>query len=142
MKKILSLFDEKLVRFIIVGLINTLVGTAIMYGLYNIAGCSYWVSSGANYFFTSILSFFLNRKFTFRYKEMSWKVVLRFALNIAVCYFIAYRVAKPLTLLILQNASEKVRDNVAMLVGMILFTGLNYLSQRLFVFRKRDEDEV
>ena len=48
-KKILSLVDQKLLRFIIVGCINTVVGTAIMFGLYNLASCSYWVSSAANY---------------------------------------------------------------------------------------------
>ena len=35
-KKILSLVDQKLLRFIIVGCINTVVGTAIMFGLYNL----------------------------------------------------------------------------------------------------------
>ena len=40
-KKILSLVDQKLLRFIIVGCINTVVGTAIMFGLYNLASCSY-----------------------------------------------------------------------------------------------------
>ena len=40
MKKILSLFDAKLLRFLIVGVINTIVGTAIMFGLYNLAHCS------------------------------------------------------------------------------------------------------
>ena len=66
MKKILSLFDAKLLRFLIVGVINTLVGSAIMFGLYNLAHCTYWASSAANYVLTSILSFFLNKYFTFK----------------------------------------------------------------------------
>ena len=85
-KKILSLVDQKLLRFIIVGCINTVVGTAIMFGLYNLASCSYWVSSAANYILTSILSFFLNKYFTFQNKERSWKQVAKFIINIAVCY--------------------------------------------------------
>ena len=36
MKKLLSLIDAKLLRFLIVGVINTLVGMAIMFGLYNL----------------------------------------------------------------------------------------------------------
>ena len=32
------------------------------------------------------------------------------------------------------------RDNVAMLVGMCLFVGLNYLSQRFFAFREKPKD--
>ena len=39
-KKILSLVDQKLVRCIIVGCINTVVGTAIMFCLYNVRSCS------------------------------------------------------------------------------------------------------
>ena len=130
MKQLKNLFDEKLLKFILVGVVNTLVGMAIMFGLYNLAHCSYWVSSAANYILTSIL-----RYFTFKNKERSWKQVLRFAVNIAVCYGLAYGIAKPLCLQLLGNASVAVRDNVSMLVGMCLFTGLNYLGQRLFAFR-------
>ena len=135
MKQLKNLFDEKLLKFILVGVVNTLVGMAIMFGLYNLAHCSYWVSSAANYILTSILSYFLNKYFTFKNKERSWKQVLRFVVNIAVCYGLAYGIAKPLGLQLLGNASVAVRDNVSMLVGMCLFTGLNYLGQRLFAFR-------
>lgn len=53
--------DEKnsrwtLVRFVMVGVINTVVGTAIMFGLYNLAHCSYWVSSASNYIFNEPFS--------------------------------------------------------------------------------------
>ena len=139
MKKFLSLFDAKLLRFLIVGVINTLVGMAIMFGLYNLAGCTYWVSSAANYILTSILSFFLNKYFTFKNKEQSLSQVLRFVINIAVCYLAAYGIAKPLCLRLMANASVSLRDNVSMLVGMVLFTGLNYLGQRLFAFRESEE---
>lgn len=135
MKQLKNLFDEKLLKFILVGVVNTLVGMAIMFGLYNLAHCSYWVSSAANYILTSILSYFLNKYFTFKNKERSWKQVLRFVVNIAVCYGLAYGIANPLCLQLLGNASVAVRDNVSMLVGMCLFTGLNYLGQRLFAFR-------
>ena len=35
------------------------------------------------------------------------------------------------------NARQSVRDNVSLFVGMVLFTGLNYLGQRLFAFREQ-----
>jgi len=105
-KKILSLVDQKLLRFIIVGCINTVVGTAIMFGLYNLASCSYWVSSAANYILTSILSFFLNKYFTFQNKERSWKQVAKFIINIAVCYVLAYGIAKPVVMYILSGAGQ------------------------------------
>ena len=136
-EKIRAFFDPSMIRFIIVGVINTLVGSAIMFGLRNLAGCSYWLSSAANYTLTSILSFFLNKKFTFRNQERSWWQVLRFAANIAVCYLLAYSIAKPLVRQILSGLSEKAGDNISMLVGMCLFTALNYCGQRFFAFRER-----
>ena len=140
MKKLLKkLLDPSLFRFLVVGCINTAVGSAIMFGLYNLAGCSYWFSSAANYVLTSILSFFLNKHFTFRSRSYSLAEVLRFAVNIAVCSLIAYGAAKPLIRWLLSGASQSVRDNVSMLVGMVLFTGCNYLGQRFFAFRTPSE---
>ena len=137
MNRLTGLIDQKLAKVLVVGVINTLVGTAIMFGLYNLAHCSYWVSSAANYILTSILSFFLNKYFTFGSKEKSAAEVLRFAVNIAVCYLLAYGIAKPLCLAALAGASAAVRDNVSMFVGMCLFTGFNYLGQRFFAFKQK-----
>lgn len=131
-----KLWESSLIRFGLVGLVNTLVGTAIMFGLYNVLHCTYWQSSFANYFLTSILSFFLNKYFTFRSKQRSWKEVARFAINIAVCYVLAYGISKPLMLWLLADRSQQFRENVAMVGGMVLFVCLNYLGQRFFAFRK------
>ena len=60
-------------------------------------------------------------------------------LNIAVCYFVAYGLAKPLVTAVLDNAGEDLRDAVAMLAGMVIFTGLNYLGQRFFAFKRTND---
>lgn len=130
-----DLVDIKLLRFCIVGLINTFIGMAIMFGLYNLAGWSYWLSTLTNYVLTSILSYVLNKKFTFGHKGDVAGSAIRFAVNIAVCYVIAYGVAKPLMYSLLSGHTVKLRENAAMLVGMVLFTGLNYIGQRSFAFR-------
>lgn len=134
MNKLRGLIDRKFAKFLLVGTINTLVGTAIMFGLYNLAHCTYWVSSGVNYILTSILSFFLNKYFTFGSREKSAGEVVRSAVNIAVCYLLAYGIAKPLCVAVLAGASPAIRDNVSMLFGMCLFTVFNYLGQRFFAF--------
>lgn len=134
-----SLWNSSLIRFGLVGLLNTLVGTTIMFVLYNKLHCTYWQSSFANYLFGSILSFFLNKYFTFRSKRRSWKEVVRFVINIAVCYVLAYGISKPLMLYLLADRSQQFRENVAMLGGMVLFVCLNYLGQRFFAFRKDKE---
>lgn len=126
-------------RFVVVGIINTLVGCGLMFALYNLAGWGYWPSSLANYILTSILSYILNKKYTFRHNGDVGGSALRFAINIGVCYLLAYGMAKPLMLQLLSDAGQAVQENTAMLVGMVLFTGFNYLGQRLFAFRKSDE---
>ena len=61
--KVFKLIDRTLLKFVVVGVINTLFGSAVMFAMYNLLGCSYWVSSAANYIFGSILSFFLNKHY-------------------------------------------------------------------------------
>ena len=121
------------------GVANTLFGAAVMFLCYNLLGWGYWLSSALNYILGSILSFFLNKHFTFRNQEKGFRVVGRFVLNIAVCYLIAYGAARPLVYRLLSGAPENIRDNGAMLCGVGLFVILNYLGQRFFAFRRRDE---
>lgn len=143
MKKLFNkLFDKVFLRYVLVGGINTLFGTSVMFICYNVFGLSYWPSTAANYILGSILSYFLNSRFTFKEVPRSRGAVLRFALNIAVCYVIAYRIAQPLAHYVLSGAAEKVRDNCAMLVGMGLYVGLNYLGQRFFAFRNTDNENT
>ncbi len=125
-----SLFDKKFWKFILVGVINTAFGYAIMFGFYNLLGCGYWFSSAANYILASILSYFLNKYFTFK----SSGSILLFAFNIACCYLIAYGLAKPLMRWALSAFSTNLQENIAMLLGSCIFVGLNYLTQRFITF--------
>lgn len=131
-----KLIDRTVPRFLLVGVINTLVGCGTMFLLYNLAHCSYWVSSAANYVVGGTVSFFLNKYFTFRRRGWSWGQVGRFAVNVAVCYLLAYGLAKPAALRLLAKQPAGVQENAAMLAGMCLYTALNYLGQRFFAFRK------
>lgn len=145
MDKLKKIFDPTFFRFIVVGVINTLVGYGVMFGLYNLAGLhrwgdtGYWISSAANYVVGSIVSFFLNKHFTFRNQEKGAGVVLRFVLNISVCYLLAYGLAKPAVSWALggMGLSEQLQGNLTMLFGSGLFVLLNYFGQRFFAFKTR-----
>ncbi len=130
-----KLFDKTVIKFLIVGVINTLVGTGVMFLLYNLAHLPYWPSVCANYLCGGIVSYFLNKYFTFQNKDRSWAQVGRFVATVAVCMVIAYGLAKPAVRWALSGAGATVQDNVAMVVGMCLYTGLNYLGQRFFAFK-------
>ncbi len=132
-------FDASLWKFLLVGVVNTLFGSAIMFVFYNIFGIPYWISTASNYVFGSILSYFLNKYFTFKSKNTTVSGVVKFIVNVSICYLIAYGGAKQLVLFIFDSYSTKLKDNIAMLVGMVAFTFLNYCGQRFFVFRKNNE---
>ena len=131
----ISLIDRKTIKFIFVGILNTLVGTGVMFFSYNILGLGYWISSALNYIIGSILSYFLNKYFTFKSKRNGIGSILRFVINISLCYFIAYGIAKPVVAHILSGYSYVIRDNISMLFGMGLFVVLNYIGQRYIVFK-------
>ena len=133
-----KLIDKTTIKFLIVGVINTLVGTSVMFLAYNILGLGYWISSAANYIVGSTVSYFLNKYFTFQNKEKSFRMIVKFVVNISICYLLAYGLAKPLIHSILSGWPLNIRDNAAMLAGMCLFVGLNYLGQRFLVFRKSE----
>lgn len=132
--------DIKTLKFLAVGVLNTLVGAGIMFLLYNLLHVSYWLSSAANYVVGCIIGYFLNKYWTFGYKRRSWKTVLKYVLCVAVCYGIAYGGARPLFRLIFSSASKSVQENAAMLAGMVIYTVLNYLGQRFFAFTHRKKD--
>ena len=143
--KLKKIFDPTFFRFIVVGCINTLVGYGVMFGLYNLAGfhrmgdTGYWISSAANYVVGSVVSFFLNKYFTFRSREKGAGVVIRFVVNITVCYLLAYGLAKPAVGWALggMGLSEQLRGNLTMLAGSGLFVMLNYFGQRFFAFKTK-----
>jgi putative flippase GtrA len=128
-------FDHVFFKFILVGILNTITGSAIMFVLYNLAGFGYWVSSLLNCGIASVLSFFLNKYFTFGVKDWSLRMVIFFSLVIAVSYVTAYGIAKPFMYWLLWDFDGRVRDNAAMLTGMGFFTAINYLGQRWIAFK-------
>lgn len=147
--KLRSLIDEKAWKFLLVGILNTLVGNGLSFLLLNLLDWNSMhlevyavtISSAVSTVLASIMSYFLNRYFTFQYKGKDKTVLLRFALNIAVCYALAYGLGAPLMERILSGQSSLIQKNGAMLFGMCLFVGFNYIGQRYFTFREKKEDK-
>lgn len=159
-EKIKEVFDKKFGIFLIIGVINTIVGFGIQFLLYNLINwepvnqaaisslpdsvymiakdTGYWVSTALNYILASILSYHLNKRFTFKYKGDTGKSALRFALSISVCYLIANGIAKPLISYVMSGFGEQMQGNMAMLLGGGLFVILNYFGQRFFAFRETE----
>ncbi len=132
-------FIMEVIHFGMVGVINTLMGWVIMAVLYNLIHMNYWLSSGISYFIGSVFSYHANGKLTFKVENRDKWLPWRFAVNIIVCYLIAFSVAQPVVTKILssgQGVSKALIDNIAMLLGMCLFIVMNFFGQKFFVFRK------
>lgn len=130
--------NKTFMKFVMVGVINTIVGTTIMFVFYNVFHLNYWISSASNYFFGSIVSYILNKYFTFNYHEKGWASLWRFTLNILVCYLLAYGIAKPVIKWILTGTSVTIQENISMVLGMCLFVVFNFLGQRFFAFKSKE----
>ena len=150
MNKLKTFFDIKFFKFILVGLLNTAVGEGVILLLLHLAGWKHfsWGAGMAAFVGTvvgSVVSYFLNKYFTFKNTEKGWKPVFRFALNIAVCYVIAYVVVSPLVtwictangLTMFGWSVKKFAGNAALLVGACTFVACNYVGQRFFAFKEK-----
>lgn len=135
-----KIVDKIAFKFILVGIINTFLGSGIMFLMYNLLEVNYWYSSMANYIIGSIVSYFLNKYYTFQYKKRDKYVIIKFIINILFCYIISYGAIKKLILYIfLKEASIKTLENISMFLGMSIFIILNYLGQKFYVFNNYEK---
>ncbi|MBS6216244.1 MAG: GtrA family protein [Clostridiales bacterium] len=128
--------DASIWKFLLVGVGNTLLSMVLMFAL---EGLGYWPSTAIAYVAGAVMSFFLNRSFTFRSQETMGRSAVKFALNVAVCYLAAYGIAQPVMELLPQPVFVPAIwwERLTKLVGMGLYTVLNYFGQRFFAFRKQ-----
>lgn len=131
---------RELLAFGVVGVINTVIGTSVMFLAYNFFKWGYWPSTALNYIVGSLFSYFANKRFTFKSDSKSVYEILRFVLNIVVCYIIAYSLAVPFVEKILAclkvEFAKNITEQLAMLCGMVIFVLINFLGQKIFVFQR------
>ena len=135
------LLEPSLRWFLLIGLGNTVLSLAIQLGLYSWARLGYWASSALAFVIASLSSFYFNRKYSFRSRGAVGRDALRFAVNIAVCYLLAYGAAQPLMERVIPWLGwgwlVRWQGQITLVAGNGLFTCLNYFGQRCFAFRER-----
>lgn len=123
------MIDKTFIRFVIVGLANTLIGYTIIMILFHLIGLSYSLSYFLSYLVGIIISFFLNRHFVFfsqndKRKEFI-KFLIAFALSYSVSYFGLYLIME----------YQLLHANIAFFAGMVIYSTLFYLLNRYITFR-------
>lgn len=131
-----KIIDKSFFLFLLVGISNTLLSAVLMFAL---EGLGYWPSTAIAYILGAVLSFFLNKKYTFKNNDTVLKSALRFGLNIIMCYILAFFLAQPIAdkLLSFLNVTPIWQERLTKLFGMGLYTLINYFGQRFFAFKNR-----
>ncbi|MGG5253193.1 GtrA family protein [Neobacillus sp. SM06] len=141
------MLQHSFVRFLLVGVVNTIVGLSAMYFFLHGLSFSYWTATFIGNSVGAVVSYFLNRTFTFKSSTAVGKSMFRFVAVILACYFLSYYLGEKLAIIVLQQLpliSDKYAADAAVLVGTGIYTISNYLGQRMFVFgeNKRDRPQM
>ncbi len=146
-KKLFNFFwDKSLFIFLIIGGLNTvisMVGSQLLLVPFTAAFGSvfgYWGSTSIMFILCSIPSFYFNRKYSFESKAPLVPSIVRFSTVIAVCYLLAFGFSSYVTPVIVNALGSAFNSTlisrIAMILGQVVFTTLNYVGQRLWAFKE------
>ena len=120
-----------LVRFLIVGVANTLVGIGTIYAAMYFLGFDIVYANILGYTIGVIQSFILNKRWTFDSSDRALSSFIRFLLVLAVAY------GANLVTVVVANTAFEVNPYIAQALGIIPYTSTGYLGSRYFVFRNQ-----
>lgn len=150
MRKLRRMLDRALLYYVIVGVLNFSFCTALMFVLYNVFHVSEHIAQIVNYSLGSLIWYLSCRYLIFPGHRSDLRQLLRFLLEVLVCYLLSYYVIAPLVGRVLLQWEQvlnffsfggeaKISGNCEMTVGLIAYAVLNYFGQRYFVFSWRFE---
>lgn len=126
LKKIIKIADVTLIKYLIVGVINTLVTLTCIFLLMKF-GFGIYYSNIIGYVLGVILGFLLNTAFTFN-KKISFDRTLKYCLAIGICYLLNLMV---ITYLLYFNLNEY----LIQLLGMVVYTITGFALNKYWVMR-------
>lgn len=126
-----KLINSSIVKYGLVGVINTLITGIVMFTLMNVFSVSLRLSNIIGYIAGFINSFILNKTWTFKSRNSSiLHQFLKFSGVFAVCFLLQHG------LVILLAEKLLIDKNISTLIGMIFYTGVSYIFNKLFTFKK------
>ena len=116
-------------KFIFVGLLNTTLGYAVIFGFMYLLGASPILSNVAGYLIGLTVSYLLNRKFTFKSAAESRPELIRFLLVFLLSYF------ANLSVLVILISNFGVHDGMAQVLAGVVYVVTSFLMNKYYVFR-------
>jgi putative flippase GtrA len=131
-------------RFLLVGVFNTVVGLGTSFLFYNVLHFGYWPSTFLGNTIGAIVSYTLNKTFTFRSNASIPSSLWKFALVILCCYGFSYGIGwllgKAWSFMFPAFPATWIH-NGAILFGNGIYMVSNYLGHKYFTFRVKDRIE-
>lgn len=151
--------SKEFIKYCLVGLLNTLAGISTAYLCLNIISLSYFVSTAMAYIVGIIVSFSLNKTFTFKDdSEKNGLLFIKFVLTMLPSYIFSYAAGwwvskyffslpqyKDFCLKLFTAdciPHDKVVDNFAVLISMGLYLILGFVVNKFLVFNAKNKSKV
>jgi putative flippase GtrA len=116
-------------KFLLVGILNAIIGLGVIYTTYNLLDMDYKLSNVLGYGCGIVNSFIWNRRWTFRSKKDPKPQVLLFFLMFGVSYGLN------LGATVLFVEVIRIPPNIAQLVGIFFYTTSNFFGNKFVTFR-------
>lgn len=134
-----------IIKFMIVGCINTIVALSIVFILLDFVNWPYWPATFVGTVIGACINYLLNKRFTFQSDAPLWKSFKWFIAVFLVCYFVGYQLGLTMAYFILNHwhiLPIAYHHEAAVLIGSELYTISNYLGQRYLVFPHRSHQKI
>lgn len=116
---------KQFLSYNIVGIVNTLAGFSIIYGLM-LLGVSPVKSNAIGYGIGAILSYFLNKKYTFKVETYDTMQVVKFFMVLGVSYLV--------NLIVLYALLDTINAYIAQFIAAMLYTLSAFILFKYVVF--------
>jgi putative flippase GtrA len=123
---------SQLTRFLIVGVANTALGYVVIFACMYLAGLSPELSNATGYSAGLIVSYFLNRHFTFRSTQQRSAEFVRFATVFLAAYTANFAV------LIILIRLMTIHNGISQIIAGLFYFGATYFLNKYYVFRAFD----
>lgn len=118
------------IRFVFVGIVNTIIGYSLIMLFFHIFHLTYGVSYLLSYIIAFMISFFLNRKFVFLSENKKTQEFVKFVFSFLLSYSISY-------IFLYIFVEYKILDeNIAFFAGMIIYSSIFYFLNKHITFKK------
>lgn len=126
-----KIFDPYLVKFLLTGVLNTLVGLGVIYLLMWLFAVPERSANLIGYAVGVIFSYQVNSRWTFGYRAALWPVLSRYVLVVLLAYLANFVCLNVLL-------RQRVNGYLAQALALVPYTTIGFLGMRFWVFGNRD----